>query len=191
MNRRWNQTDSATTAERLRQNPDEWAHYHTLYREGRKTWAVVPFDEMIRWAEKRSGYVIGDFGCGEAKLAEVLNERHTVHSFDYIAINEDVVACDMAHVPMEDQSLDIAVFSLSLMGTNFSEYLREAWRLLKLDGQLHIYEATSRFTDRDAFVAGLNDLGFVVVQVQDVWKFTHIHALRSDQSPDGDLKLAF
>jgi hypothetical protein len=191
MNRRWNQTDSAKTAERLRQNPDEWAHYHTLYREARKTWAVVPFEEVIRWAEKRSGYVIGDFGCGEAKLATALADRHTVHSFDYVAANDDVIACDMAHVPMEDESLDVAVFSLSLMGANFTDYLREAWRLLKLDGHLHIYEATSRFTDRDGFADGLKRLGVSVVTIEDAWKFTHIHALKIDRVPDADLDLSF
>ena len=191
MNRRWNQTGSAKTAERLRQNPDEWAHYHTLYREARKTWAVVPFEEVIRWAEKRSGYVIGDFGCGEAKLATTLADRHTIHSFDYIAANEDVIACDMAHVPMEDEALDVAVFSLSLMGANFTDYIREAWRLLKLDGHLHIYEAMSRLTDREQFAEGLTQLGFSVVTIEDAWKFTHIHALKIDRKPDPNVKLAF
>ncbi len=191
MNRRWNQTGSAKTAERLQQNPDEWAHYHTLYREARKTWAVVPFEEVIRWAEKRSGYVIGDFGCGEAKFATALADRHTVHSFDYVAVNEDVIACDMAHVPMEDEALDVAVFSLSLMGANFTDYLREAWRLLKLDGHLHIYESTSRFTDRDGFADGLRRLGFSIVTIEDVWKFTHIHALKIDRKPEVGFEFLF
>ncbi len=31
------------------------------------------------------------------------------------------------------------------MGANFADYLREAYRVLKLDGSLHIWEATSRF----------------------------------------------
>jgi hypothetical protein len=75
---------------------------------------------MIRWRRERSGYVIGDFGCGEAKPAEAVSDRHTVHSFDHVAVTDDVVACDMAHVPLDDESLDVAIFSLSLMGANFS-----------------------------------------------------------------------
>src|SRR3712207_9549429 len=75
MNRTWNQSRSETTHERLEANPEEWANYHTLYREARKDWAVVPYEEMIRWCEQRSGYVIGDFGCGEAKLAEARSEE--------------------------------------------------------------------------------------------------------------------
>ena len=79
MNRHWNQTDSTKIAERLRQNPKVWVHYHTLYRNARKGWASVLFERI--GGEKRSGYVIGDFGCGEAKLAAALVDRHTVHSF--------------------------------------------------------------------------------------------------------------
>jgi superfamily II DNA or RNA helicase len=191
MNRTWNHTKSEATHKRLGENPEEWAQYHTLYREARKDWAVVPYEEMVRWCQKRSGYVIGDFGCGEAKLAEALSDRHTLHSFDHVAINDNVVACDMAHVPLDDETLDMAVFSLSLMGANFADYLREAWRTLKLDGDLHVIEATSRFTNRDGFVEGLRKLGFAVVSVEDKWKFTHIRALKTDSRPSEDVDLRF
>jgi superfamily II DNA or RNA helicase len=144
LNRLWNQSRSDTTHQRLQANPEEWMHYHTLYQKSRKTWSVIPYEEMIRWCQQRSGYTIGDFGCGEAKLAEAVSGRHTVYSFDHIAINNNVIACDMAHVPLNDEELDVAIFSLSLMGSNFTDYLREANRTLKLDGQLHIIEATSR-----------------------------------------------
>ncbi len=167
MNRRWNQGSSVTTHERLNANAEEWEQYHTLYREARKDWAVVPYEEMIRWCQKRSGYVIGDFGCGEAKLAEAVGDRHTVHSLDHVAVNENAIACDMAHVPLDDETLDVAVFSLSLMGMNFIDYLREAHRTLKLDGQLHIFEATSRFTDRTGFARDLEGLGFEKVTVEE------------------------
>jgi len=181
MNRRWNQGRSETTHQRLQANPEEWAQYHTLYREARKDWAVVPYEEMIRWCEKRSGYVIGDFGCGEAKLAEAVSDRHIVHSFDHVAINDDVVACDMAHVPLDDETLDVAIFSLSLMGANFTDYIREAHRTLKLDGQLHVIEATERFADRNQFAKALEGLGFAVVSVEDKWKFTHVRALKTER----------
>jgi hypothetical protein len=190
MNHRWNQGRSDTTHARLEANPEEWEQYHTLYQEARKNWAVVPYEEMIRWCRERSGYVIGDFGCGEAKLAEAVSDRHTVHSFDHIAINDDVVACDMAHVPLDDESLDVAIFSLSLMGGNFTDYLREAHRTLKLDGQLHIIEATQRFNDRDAFAKGLETLGFDV-RVEDKWKFTHIRAMKTERQPRGGVELNF
>jgi superfamily II DNA or RNA helicase len=191
MNRIWNQSESQATHQRLQENREEWAQYHTLYQEARKDWAVVPYEEMIRWCQKRSGYIIGDFGCGEAKLAKELSDRHTVHSFDHVAINDNVVACDMAHVPLDDETLDMAIFSLSLMGANFADYLREAYRSLKLDGDLHIFESTSRFSSRDTFVAGLKRLGFVVISVEDKWKFTHIRAIKTENGSDKDVEIRF
>ena len=77
------------------------------------------------------------------------------------------------------------------MGANFTDYLREAWRVLKLDGQLHIFEATSRFGNREAFVAGLKQFGFAIVEVRDAWKFTCIHALKTDRVLAQDVNLSF
>ena len=105
-----------------------------MYQEARKSWTVIPFEEMITWLKNRQGYEVGDFGCGEALLAKEVGHRHNVHSFDHIAINDSVTACDISRTPLEDGSLDVAIFSLSLMGSNFTDYLREAWRVLKLHG---------------------------------------------------------
>ncbi len=77
------------------------------------------------------------------------------------------------------------------MGANFTDYLREAHRTLKLDGDLHIIEATSRFTDRDRFAEALKELGFAVVSIEDKWKFTHIRALKTERPLRQDLELRF
>ena len=139
---------------------------------------------MVKELSIREGYVVGDFGCGEALLAENLGETCTVHSFDHVAMNDTVTACDIADVPIDDGELDVAVFCLSLMGTNFTDYLKEAHRTLKLDGRLHIYEATTRFGDRDRFAADLRTLGFSQIEVNDSSsKFTYIVASKTDADP--------
>jgi hypothetical protein len=38
----------------------------------------------------------------------------TVYSFDHVAMNNNVTSCDMKKVPLADEALDVAVFSLSL-----------------------------------------------------------------------------
>lgn len=78
---------------------------------------------------KSGKLVVADFGCGEARLAQAL--PCTVHSLDLVALNTHVTACDMAHTPLSDGSVDVAVFCLSLMGTNILDYIREANRVLK------------------------------------------------------------
>ena len=183
VNRRWYRDRSADTHQRLSQNPEEWAHYHTLYRELRQNWDVVPVREEIRWLEEREGLVVGDFGCGEALVAAEVGDRHIVHSFDHVAIDHRVVACDMARVPLGDGVLDVAIFSLSLMGANFTDYLREARRCLRLDGWLHIWEPTSRFDDAERFCQGLGGLGFEVLPPRIEGRFTLIQAAKNSRTP--------
>ncbi len=191
LNGAWNHALSDTTHKRLARNPEEWEQYHTLYRAARRDWAAVPFEEMIRWGQQRSGYAIGDFGCGEALLGRALADRHTVYSVDHVAVDDTVTACDMAHVPLDDETLDLAIFCLSLMGSNFADYLAEAHRTLKLDGQLHIWEATSRFGDRETFAKDVTRLGFDLVKIEDKWKFTHLQFLKADRRPEVQVELAF
>lgn len=193
MNARWNTTKSENLSERLSSNPEEWSQYHTHYRAARSSWAIVPFEEMVKWALKpgRQGLVIGDFGCGEALFGQAVSEKHTVHSFDHVAINDSVTAGDMAHVPLEDYSLDHALFSLSLMGANFTDYLREANRVLKLDGSLHIWEASSRFDNAERFANDLNRIGFKAFSPEVRGKFTYIEARKTDLEPTPGFNLAF
>ena len=103
------------THKRFLDNPLEWHDYHEIYAETRKDWEVIPYQEAIKWCKARPHWIIGDFGCGEAFLMQGLPKQ--VYSFDHIAINDKVIACDISHVPLNDSALDAAIFSLSLMGT--------------------------------------------------------------------------
>lgn len=189
MNARWNSSYSHTTYERLQGNPEEWMQYHTLYQEARKTWTVIPCEEAIKWLQKRSDLVVADFGCGEALIAKALAGKHTIHSFDFIAINNLVIECDVARVPLEDNCLDVAMFNLSLMGLNTADYVREAARTLKLDGQLWIYEVTSHFKDLQEFVRGLKLAGFRIIENTEIWKFRYIRAIKSEEVDLSQIKV--
>jgi len=104
-------------------DPNEWEEYHRQYREARKVWPVIPYEEIINRIKQLSPrLLIGDFGCGEAKLLEQFGDNR-VFSFDHVAVNNKVKACDMKSVPLPDEAIDIAVFSLSLMGKNWAEYI--------------------------------------------------------------------
>ena len=72
----------------------------------------------------------------------------------------------MKNVPLKDETCDIAVFCLSLMGTNLAQFLLEANRILKKDsGMLKIAEVRSRFGAKETvglkrFIRGVQGLGF-------------------------------
>ncbi len=193
MNNRWYASESTKTHDRLANNREEWAHYHTLYRQLRESWPVVPFKEEIRWLSEggRDGLVVGDFGCGEAFIAAEAGARHTIHSFDHVAIDQRVIACDIAHVPLEDDALDLAIFCLSLMGSNFTDYIREAHRCLHIDGHLHIWEAASYFDDVGKFASALAKLGFDVTTPSVEGSFVRIYAIKNAKKPDAKLILPF
>ena len=105
---------------------------------------------------------MADLGCGEARLAQTLKATHPhVHSFDFVALNEHVQVCDIAHTPLKDKSVDIVVFCLSLMGTNLTDFIREAHRILRLRGTMKIVEIASRFENQPKkFIQKIEKLGF-------------------------------
>ena len=68
-----------------------------------------------------------------------------VHSFDHVAVNQSVIVCDIAATGLPDRTLDVAVFALSLMGVNYHDYIREAFRLLRYGGWLKVAEPATRW----------------------------------------------
>ena len=179
LNARWNQAHSSVTHNRLAENPEEWCYYHTRLLEYEKSWQVNPRVECIKHLRENlpKGATVGDFGCGQGHMAEALRDVHTVHSFDHIAIRPNIVSCDMSHTPLDDEVLDAVVFSLSLMGVNLRDYIAEAYRALKLGGQLLIWHPAEH-RDRNRFVEGLKTFGFAIVEEEQIYKWHRIWAIK-------------
>jgi hypothetical protein len=57
MNNRWYASSSDKTHERLASTPEEWAHYHTMYRQLRETWPVVHDADPATCGSRRWGPV--------------------------------------------------------------------------------------------------------------------------------------
>lgn len=152
-------TESGQAKEMFDSDPSLFEAYHTGFTTQVTKWPVNPLDRVISYIKALpESYVIADFGCGEARLAQSV--PNTVHSFDLVAVNSHVTACDMANVPLPDTSVDVCVFCLSLMGTNVSDFIREARRVLKRNGLLKVCEIASRFTSEEEFVHRVERFGF-------------------------------
>lgn len=127
-------------------DPALFEQYHDGFRSQTRGWPRQPLDVAVSFVERLpKGAVVADFGCGDAQLAERVRNR--VHSFDLVASAPGVVACNMANVPLEDGSVDCAVFCLALMGTDYGDFVAEARRVLRDGGRLWIAEVRSRFVD--------------------------------------------
>lgn len=93
---------------------------------------------------------IADLGCGDAKLSEALQKELkklnlAIYSYDLQNPSPLVTKADIANVPLADGSVDIAIFCLALMGTNWVDFIEEAFRILRWKGELWVAEIKSRF----------------------------------------------
>ncbi|XP_074650498.1 uncharacterized protein LOC141905519 isoform X2 [Tubulanus polymorphus] len=148
--------------EMFKNDPQSFEVYHTGYQTQVEKWPKNPQDDMIKYIKsKPSSFVIGDFGCGEAQIAQSV--KNTVHSFDLVKVNEHITPCDMSKVPLDDETVDVVIFCLSLMGTNLADFLIEARRVLKPGGSMRIAEVISRFENVHKFCINVESLGFTTV----------------------------
>ncbi len=177
INNRWSTSRSETVHERLKADPSEWYLYHTLYREAREGWPELPAEHIASHLKDRPDLKVGDFGCGECLLKEAL-PKHEVVGLDHVAVDNSVIACDMVHTPLEDGSLGAAVFSLSLMGYNWAEYLAEAHKALMPYGLLFVAEPARRWKE-GSLEKAIIERGFNLMfsyQRDDFWYIAAVRA---------------
>lgn len=192
----------------IAQQPELFDEYHKGFREQVTSWPINPLDIMIKSLTTRTMLrnfnapgglpaidrtcIVADMGCGEAELALQINDftsknekklrgkKIVVHSFDLAKYNDRITVADIKNVPMKDDSCCVVVFALSLMGVNFLDFVKEAFRILKPNGELWIAEIKSRFKDQTLkeFVNIVEKLGFR-------------HKLTKTLEEEGDLKEMF
>ena len=177
VNRKWSVSKSSTTHERLKEHPEDWYYYHTLYAEKRKRWEEIPYVELAKLI-KRKDFIVADLGCGENLLRKEIPENKVL-AFDHVAINETVTACDISKLPLENDAVDVAVFSLSLMGSNYEDYIREAHRILKTMGFIFIAEPQAKWEGKQNELEQLmSKIGF---SKPTIWKSGNFLYLKSEK----------
>lgn len=172
-------TPSADALHLFTNSPDLFAEYHAGFSQQVKdSWPQNPVDVYIKTVKARGSLAspvhasaalpqlprrkpgvctIADLGCGDAPLARGLQSvvrklNLKLHNFDLHAPNSLVTKADISALPLQDGEVDIAVFCLSLMGTNWLAFVEEAWRVLRGDGKGEVWvaEVKSRFGRRSA-----------------------------------------
>lgn len=151
----------------FKENPELFNVYHAGYQEQMLHWPEQPVNIITKWLRDRSSSLtVADFGCGDARLARSVKNK--VWSLDLVAHDPSVIACDMSNTPLESSSVDVAVFCLSLMGTDYPSFLKEARKVLKPRGWLLIAEVKSRLdpntggADPNKFMKAICELGFTI-----------------------------
>lgn len=145
---------SDTLHSKFQQEPSLFHKYHDLADANEATFAdssELPVNRIIAELEKNKHTrtkIVLDLGCGRVpKIRDHFagDPRYDVRSFDHVAANEGVEDCDISHLPVPDNSVDIVVLSLAMWGSNCKDYLQEAYRVLDSMGWLYIGEATRKW----------------------------------------------
>lgn len=156
-------------------SPEMFGEYHEGFRRQVTVWPENPVDSFLadirargkvkqpgkgsggyapgaKQALPRTGKVctIADLGCGDARLAEELQKdgkkmNVAVKSYDLQSPSKLVTKADIANLPLADGSVNVTIFCLALMGTNWIDFIEEAYRILHWKGELWVAEIKSRF----------------------------------------------
>ena len=172
VHRRANTCNSETTHDYYQKNRNEFSEYHRKREIAKSEWIEDPVDrvsEIIKGLSKRYDRII-DMGCGMNKLKTIVGNDRQVQGIDHINVSNDntVIEADMKNLKgiIEDNSMNVAVFCLSLWGTNYKEYFTEANRILESEGKMIIVEPSSKFGEHerygttDDFIDNIETYGF-------------------------------
>ena len=177
MNKSWSTTRSENTFKRLKNNEKEWFYYHDMYKKRREDWDEIPYLEIAKKIKERPEWIVADMGCGENLLSKEVTNK--VHAFDYVAIDKGVTACDMSSIPLQDNEIDAIVFCLSLMGSNYLDYIIEAFRVVKPYGNIFICEPKKKVEKRiEVLKKEIESTGFKIVEVTTSSQFIYIHGIK-------------
>ena len=160
-------------------NPDEWKEYHKQREVSKSKWDEDPVDVLANEINERNDTnIIADMGCGLAKLSTLIKEPNKVISVDHYSENPDVIQCDMKHTPLNDNETDITVFCLSLWGTNYLDYIKEAYRITSKRGFMYIVEPNDEF-DFDKLKEDIKQIGFNKINETIRGKFTYLTFIKN------------
>jgi len=185
LNQKWNTRNSNTTFGEITKDSKEWHEYHRRYREVRKNWSAeeTPFNVISAKINKldKPHLIVGDFGCGDNLLKTGVQNQ--VLSFDMFAIDDSVTIADITKLPLADDSIHIGVFSLSLMGRNYKDALKEAKRVMVSGGRLYVAEPLTRWENREDGIEELRveieGQGFEVLNMHTNDKFVFVDAVNA------------
>jgi hypothetical protein len=173
--------NSNTTHLMFRSQPDIWIDYHNSRDHsfaGYDRQECIPVNKIIKYIEGRASkrLRILDLGCGRNLINQhfAFNTKLHITGYDHVSHNGSI-ACDISHLDVEDETADICVYSQSLMGSNWKEYIKEGFRVLRYNGEMIISESRERYETVKEYI---NSLGYTITHSEcgenDRWFYIHV-----------------
>jgi hypothetical protein len=155
---------SEMTNKMFDKQPQLWELYHKARDasfKGYNKQGEIPINKIIMYLEtKNKKLKILDLGCGRNLIKKHFekNKKFDITGYDYVSHNNSI-ACDISNLPDDDETVDVCIFSQSLMGHNWKSYITEAFRVLKYNSELIISESIERF---DTIKKYIDDMKYII-----------------------------
>ena len=162
-------------------NPNDWKEYHKQREISKSKWLEDPVDVIAKELNERNDTnVIADLGCGLAKLSRIVKSPNKVISVDHYSEDPNVIKADIANLSeyINDNEVDITVFCLSLWGTNYLDYIKEAYRITGKRGLMYVVEPNEEF-DFDKLKDDIREIGFNKINEVIRGKFTYLTFIKN------------
>ena len=142
---------SDNTNKMFKDKPELWEQYHEARDFSFQGYEQdeIPVNKIISYLETKKNHrlKILDLGCGRNLIKEHFkdNIKFTITGYDHISYNGSKVS-DISNLEDEEEdTIDVCVYSQSLMGSNWKEYLDEGKYVLRYNGEMIISESSERY----------------------------------------------
>ena len=173
--------NSETTNKMFEDKTDLWHKYHDsrdFSFKGYDKLEEIPVNKIINYLKSKANrkLKILDLGCGRNLIKEHFknNNKLQIIGYDHVSYNNSI-KCNISKLPDEDETVDICIFSQSLMGSNWKEYINEASRVLRFNGEIIISESIERY---DVIKNYIDELGYIikssVYENTNRWFYLHV-----------------
>jgi ubiquinone/menaquinone biosynthesis C-methylase UbiE len=174
---------SSTTNNMFDNEPNLWVNYHDARDfsfQGYDNQEEIPINKIIKYLESKSKHKLKilDLGCGRNIISQHFkeNKKMLIIGYDYISYNGSI-KCDISNLPDEDESIKICIYSQSLMGFNWKEYLNEGNRVLEYNGEMIISESRERYEVIKNYLEELN-MKIIIDEYNETNRWFIIHAIK-------------
>lgn len=156
LHKKYKTMNSKNLHEEFKDDQRIWFEYHRIAEDNEKSFPEdeIPRNRIIKELDAiktNRNKIVVDMGCGKTDISQSFKDdkRFQFINMDHIACNETVIARDISNTELKSDSIDIAILSLAMWGSNCKDYIKEAYRILESGGWLYIIEPTKRWSDKE------------------------------------------
>jgi len=153
--------NSKNTNEMFKGNVKLWHQYHDnrdISFKGYDNQNEIPINKIMDYLKTKENKKLNilDLGCGRNLIKQYFekNKKFEITGYDHVSFNGSI-ECDISELPNDDETVDVCIFSQSLMGSNWKEYIVEAIRVLRYNGELIISESVERYDNIKQYIDNL------------------------------------